>query len=53
MNCLRFQITNDDYVCEACWELSMAGVNQKFQQNTGNEAQARTSQRGHTNVCIL
>uniref|UniRef100_A0A2A4JAT5 Uncharacterized protein n=1 Tax=Heliothis virescens TaxID=7102 RepID=A0A2A4JAT5_HELVI len=47
------QITDDDYVCEACWELAMVAVNQNLQLDANEGEQSGPSHRGHINVCLL
>ncbi|KAL4708097.1 hypothetical protein ACJJTC_009876 [Scirpophaga incertulas] len=49
------KVTDDDVICEACWELAMNAVNSNLQQNIASreEQQAISTQRGHTNVCLL
>ncbi|KAL4713061.1 hypothetical protein ACJJTC_001115 [Scirpophaga incertulas] len=46
------EVTDDDVICEACWELAMNAVNYNLQQNIASrdEQQASSSQRGHTNI---
>lgn len=49
------QITEEDYVCEACRDLAMVAVNQCLQQEVSGsgDQDAGPSHRGHTHVCLL
>lgn len=56
------QITEDDYVCQACYNIAVSSVIQALQQDTQEQAgssqmsleyQASTTNRGHTNVCMI
>ncbi|VVC87890.1 unnamed protein product [Leptidea sinapis] len=51
----NFSITDSDVVCEGCWELAMGAVNQVLQEeiNPQGGQQASSSNRGHSQVCIL
>lgn len=52
---LIFQITEEDYICEACRDLAMFAINQSLEQevSAGDDQHAGPSHRGHTHVCLL
>ncbi|XP_060807317.1 uncharacterized protein LOC132903317 [Amyelois transitella] len=48
-------MNENDFVCEACRDLLIFAINDNLQQEvtSGDGEQAGSSQRGHTNVCLL
>lgn len=47
------QITEEDYICEACFHLSMKTVNAQLIENNEQDRFAGSSRRGHTQVFLL
>ncbi|KAJ8728927.1 hypothetical protein PYW07_006623 [Mythimna separata] len=51
MNPNSDEVTEEDYICEACFYLAMQGVNDELHGN--NDRSAGSSHRGHREVCLL
>ncbi|KAL4702082.1 hypothetical protein ACJJTC_002281 [Scirpophaga incertulas] len=46
-------VTEDDYICEACFDLAMQTVNAQLTDNSERDRCAGPSRRGHTEVCLV
>ncbi|KAL4721181.1 hypothetical protein ACJJTC_016701 [Scirpophaga incertulas] len=46
-------VTEDDYICEACFHLAMQTVNAQLTDNSERDRCAGPSRRAHTEVCLV
>ncbi|KAL4705367.1 hypothetical protein ACJJTC_004590 [Scirpophaga incertulas] len=46
-------ITEEDYICEACFDVSMQTINTQIHENRQNDPSAGPSRKGHTQVCLV